>query len=213
MAKIQPSLKTKNAAYLWTFIGANFAVFFAVIIGAKIDYASVDHFWHRISAKDGFVAVCMPLFAVVLNGVLGDLAKARLVFWRWKNPLPGCRVFSILMHTDPRIDVASLKAKHGSFPRSAKEQNVLWFQMYKKHADSITISEGHRLYLLTRDMASGSAIFAVAFSFCAMFSSVGKEIIFLYSVALLLQFVTIATSARNYGNRFVLNVMAEDSHN
>jgi hypothetical protein len=117
------------------------------------------------------------------------------------------------MHTDPRIDVASLKAKHGSFPRSAKEQNVLWFQMYKKHADSITISEGHRLYLLTRDMASGSAIFAVAFSFCAMFSSVGKEIIFLYSVALLLQFVTIATSARNYGNRFVLNVMAEDSHN
>jgi hypothetical protein len=212
MTKPKTSLKSKNALYLWTFIGANIAVFFAAIIGAKLDYASVDHFWQRVSAKDGLIAACMPWVTIILNGVLGDMAKARLVFWRWKNPLPGCRSFTVLMHTDPRIDVSNLKAKHGSLPRSPKDQNILWFQMYKKHADSLTVSEGHRLYLLTRDMASISAVFVGAFSACVLSSSIPHEMAFLYCLALLAQYLILSASARNYGNRFVLNVLTEESH-
>jgi len=212
MTKQKTSLKSKNALYLWTFIGANIAVFFAAIIRAKLDYASVDHFWHLVSARDGFIAACMPLATIILNGVLGDLAKARLVFWRWKNPLPGCRAFTVLMHTDPRIDVPTLKAKHGSLPRSPKDQNVLWFQMYKRHAESLTVSEGHRLYLLTRDMASISAIFAIVFSIFALISSSQREIALFYCAALLIQYLILSASARNYGNRFVLNVLTEESH-
>lgn len=212
MTKPRTSLKSKNALYLWTFIGANIAVSLAAIIGTKLDYASVDHFWQRVSAKDGFIAACMPLATIILNGVLGDLAKARLVFWRWKNPLPGCRAFTVLMHTDPRIDVPTLKAKHGSLPRSPKDQNVLWFQMYKRHAESLTVSEGHRLYLLTRDMTSISAVFAITFSICAVFSSIQKETALFYCGALLIQYLLLSASARNYGNRFVLNVLTEESH-
>jgi hypothetical protein len=212
MAKKQTSLKTKNALYLWTFIGANFAVFLAIIIGAQLNYASVEQSWQRVSTKDGIIAACMPFITVILNGILGDLAKARLVFWRWKNPLPGCRAFTVLMHTDPRIDVDALKAKHGSLPRSPKDQNVLWFQIYKKHAGSLTVSEGHRLYLLSRDMASISAVFAIAFSICAVFSSIQKEMAFFYFAFLLMQYLILSTSARNYGNRFVLNVLTEESH-
>jgi hypothetical protein len=212
MSKKQSSLKSKNAVSLWLFIGVNFAVFLSVVIGAQLTYESVGHFWQRVSAKNGLIALCMPLATVVLSGVLGDLAKARLVFWRWKNPLPGCRAFSELVNTDPRIDVAALKAKHGAFPRSPKEQNALWFQIYKKHAEALTVSEGHRFYLLTRDMASLSLIFAIVFSLWALLSPVQRGVAFTYCAVLLGQYLVVATSARNYGRRFVLNVLTEESH-
>ncbi len=212
MAKRQTFLKSKNAAYLWLFIGINFALFLSVVIGAQLTYESVGHFWQRVSAKNGLIAVCMPLATVVLNGVLGDVAKARLVFWRWKNPLPGCRAFSELVHTDPRIDVAALKAKHGAFPRSPKDQNALWFQIYKKQTAALTVSEAHRVYLLTRDMASLSLIFALVFSLCALLSPIHWGVTFIYCAALSGQYLLIATSARNYGRRFVLNVLTEESH-
>jgi hypothetical protein len=212
MAKRQSYLKTKNVFYLWTFIAINCAVFLAVIIGDQFSYQSVQHFWERIRTKDGIIAVCMPFIAIILNGILGDLAKARLVFLRWRNPLPGSRVFSVLMNTDPRIDVAALKRKHGSLPRSPKDQNVLWYQLYKKHAAALTISEAHRLYLLTRDMTAISAVFTFAFPLCAFFSSTHKETAFYYTVALVGQYLILSASARNYGNRFVLNVVTEESH-
>ena len=212
MAKKQNSLKGKNSVSLWLFIGVNFAVFLSVVIGAQLTYESVEHFWQRVSAKNGLIALCIPLATVVLNGVLGDVAKARLVFWRWKNPLPGCRAFSELMNTDPRINVAALKAKHGVFPRSPKDQNALWFQIYKKHAEALTVSEGHRVYLLTRDMASLSLIFALVLPLWAFLSPIYRGVAFIYSVALCGQYLLIATSARNYGRRFVLNVLTEESH-
>jgi len=205
-------LKSKNALYLWTFVGVNFAVFFAVTIGSHLDYSSVQHFWQRISAKNGFIAACMPLLVVVFNGLLGDVAKARLVFWRWSNPLPGCRAFSKLMHTDPRIDVAKLKEKRGPFPRAAKEQNALWFNLYKRHSATITVTDSHRLYLLTRDIASMSALFVFPFSVFTAFSSLEAKTVWLYAGALLLQYIAVATAARNYGNRFVKNVLTEESH-
>lgn len=212
MTKTSTSLKTKNALYLWTFISVNFALFLAIIIGPKLDYASVDHVWHRISTKDGLLVACMPLLTVVLNGVLGDIAKARVIFWRWKNPLPGCRAFSVLMQADPRINVAALKARHGTLPRSPKEQNVLWFQLYKKNSGEITVTESHRLYLLTRDMACISALFTLAFTGCSIFTSVPSRVAIGYSAALFIQYVILASVARNYGNRFVLNVLTEESH-
>lgn len=212
MAKSETSLKSKNALYLWTFVGVNFAVFFAVIIGSHLDYSSVQHFWQRISAKNGFIAACMPLLVVVFNGILGNAAKERLVFWRWSNPLPGCRAFSALMHADPRIDVGRLKERHGPLPRAAKEQNALWFKLYKKQSASVTVSDSHRLYLLTRDMASMSALFIFPFSVFAAFSSLEAKTVWLYAGTLLLQYVAAATAARNYGNRFVKNVLTEESH-
>jgi hypothetical protein len=212
MMKTQTSLKTKNALYLWTFIGANCALFLAVIIAGQINYSALDHFWQRVSAKDGLIAACMPLISIVLDGVLSDSAKARLVFWRWKNPLPACRAFSELMHTDPRVNIAALKAKHGLLPRSPKDQNVLWYQIYQKHAEALTVCEGHKIYLLTRDMTSMSAIFLFAFSICSFFSSIQKEVFYFYCVALVIQYLILSTAARNNGKRFVLNVLTQDSH-
>lgn len=204
-------LKDKNNKYLWLFIGVNAAIFLSISIGTQLTYASVEHFWLKVSAKDGLIAICIPLVTVVLNGLLGDLAKARIVFWRWQDPLPGCRAFTELINADPRIDVNAFKAKHGNPPEDPKQQNALWYKFFQKHAESITVSEAHRVYLLTRDMTALSVLFIVFFSAGTILSPVDGKITAFYFVSLLAQYLILSASARNYGTRFVQNVLVAES--
>lgn len=208
----QRNLKSKNAAYLWTFVGINLATFFSLLFSKRFAGFSIEHYWNRVTAKDGIIVVCIPIATIVLTGVLSDTMKARLVFWRWRNPLPGCRAFTVLMKTDPRIDVSALKMKHGDLPRAAQAQNSLWYRLYLEHGETLVVSEAHRIYLLTRDMATLSVAFLVVFSVAIVMDSGGWRLATSYIGLLLLQYVFIAAAARNYGNRFVLNVLTEESH-
>jgi len=212
MGENQPYLKAKNLWWLRIFVGVNVAVFLSISVSKQLTAASIDHFWERVSAKDSLLAVCFLLATIVLNGVLGDLGKARLVFWRWTNPLPGCRAFSVAMVTDPRIDPARLRVRLGHVPTEPKEQNAAWYRLYKARADSQTIREAHRVYLLTRDMAALAGLFTLGFSIGAFATVTGWKPATLYCGALLAQYLIVATAARNYGNRFVANVLAEESH-
>jgi hypothetical protein len=207
----EPYLKGKNAVYLWSFIGANLAVFLSLVVSRQFASASIDHFWERVTTKDGIIAACIPILAIVLSGVLSDAGKARLVFWRWRNPLPGCRVFTQLIGTDPRIDVAALRKKHGDFPDDPQAQNALWFRLYKQHKTIPLVWEAHKIYLLTRDMTTIAAVFAVVFSIGVIAASVNWRISLLYVGALCIQYVLIASAAQNYGRRFVLDVLSEES--
>lgn len=210
--KEEPYLKGKNAIYLWSFVSINFAVFLCLLISKVLTESSLDQFWHRVTMKDGIIAAGVPILAIVLSGVVGDIGKARLVFWRWSDPLPGCRVFSKLIKTDPRIDVAALRSKLGEFPTEPHTQNALWFKLYRSHSEAPRILEGHRIYLLTRDMTTIAAVFAVLLSAAVFGASTSFAVAGLYVVALLLQYLLVATAARNYGNRFVLNVLSEELH-
>jgi hypothetical protein len=207
----EPYLKGKNAVYLWSFIGANFAVFLSLLVTRQFAGSSIDHSWQRVTAKDGIIAACIPLLAIVLSGVLSDTGKARLVFWRWRNPLPGCRVFSQLIDTDPRIDVPALRRKHGVFPDDPPAQNALWFRLYKQHRKIPLVWEAHKIYLLTRDMATIAAAFVVLFSIGVVAASVNWKTSLWYVGALAVQYVLVASAAQNYGKRFVLDVLSEES--
>ncbi len=212
MGKSQPYLKSRNIWWLRVFIGVNLAAFLSVAVGQKLTEASILHFWQHLSTKDGLFALCFPLATIVLNGFLGDLSKARLVFWRWRDPLPGYRAFSTIMHADPRIDVTRLESRLGTFPSEPKEQNATWYRLYKLHIDKLTVLEAHRAFLLTRDMSGLAAVFAVCFTLGVSMSVAGWKLTALYSALLLAQYLVVATSARNYGSRFVANVLAEESH-
>jgi len=208
----EPYLKGLNAAYLWTFVAINLAVFFCLVVSNGLTEASLDHFWQKATTKSGIFAAGIPILAIVLGGLLSDTAKARLVFWRWTNPLPGCRVFTFLIHSDPRIDIQALAAKLGNFPTVPQEQNSLWFNVYRRHKAALRVLEAHRLYLLTRDMT------AIAFAFFFLLSTIGllqldvTKVAGLYALALLVQFLLVASASRHYGDRFVLNVLVEELH-
>jgi hypothetical protein len=204
-------LKSRNAFYLWVFIGANIAIFLSLFVSKGFTVSSVDYFWHLATTKGGIIAAGIPILAIVFSGVLGDLGKARLVFWCWHNPLPGCRVFTQLIATDPRIDVPALRKKLGEFPIDPHAQNALWYRLYKKHEADLRISEAHRIYLLTRDMATISALFVALFSIGLIAGSINWRSVVLYTGALVGQYLLVASAARNYGARFVLNVLAEES--
>lgn len=207
----QPYLKGKNAIYLWSFIGINFAIFLSLFVTKGFVGSSIEHFWQRVTTKDGIIAAGIPLLAIVLSGVLSDLGKARLVFWRWRHPLPGCRAFTELLGTDPRIDVPALKRKLGELPTDPLEQNALWYRLYKAQRTDIKISEAHRIYLLTRDMTTIAALFVVILSVGVAVGSVNWPTLTVYVVGLVIQYLLVASAARNYGTRFVLNVLSEES--
>jgi len=204
-------LKYRNTIYLWPFIIANLAIFLTLLISKGLTGSSVNHFWEYVTTKNGIIAATIPILTIVLSGVPGDLGKARLVFWRWHNPLPGCRAFTELIYTDPRIDVPALKKKLGKFPRDPQAQNALWYRFYKERRADMKISESHRVYLLTRDMATIAALFVVLFPIDAIAGAVNWKTAVLYGGCLIAQYLIIASAARNYGTRFVLNVLSEES--
>jgi hypothetical protein len=206
----EPYLKSKNAAYLWTFISINVAIFLWLFLSKDVTEASLDQFWHRVTMKDGIIAAGVPLLAIVISGILGDIGKARIVFWRWRNPLPGCRAFSELLARDPRIDAKALKAKIGKFPTDPKAQNSLWFKLFRKHSDAPRVLEAHRLYLLTRDMTAVAAFFAITMSIAMFVGTSGIRLPAISTGILVSQYVLISMAARNYAERFVLNVLSEE---
>jgi hypothetical protein len=205
-------LQGENAVRLWIFLGANLAIFFALFVSGGLSAAAIDQFWHRVTTKDGLIAAIIPILAIVLSGVFSDEWKARLVFWRLRDPLPGCRVFSELLATDNRVKKEALANRLGVYPRDADKQNALWFSLYKIHGGLDTVLESQKIYLLTRDMASMSFLFLILFPLGVFAENLKWEVAAMYAVALLAQYVLIAISARNYGNRFVLNVLVEESY-
>lgn len=209
----EPNLKSRNAIYLWSFVGINLAFFLSIVITKNFSGSlrSLDHFWGQVSAKNGIIAAVIPLVVIVLSGALSDLAKARIVFWRWKNPLPGCRAFSKLMAADPRIDSAILAKRFAPLPEAPEEQNALWYRIYRKHKTVRLVWEAHRTYLLTRDLATVGAVFLLLLPIGATLASADRKTLICYTIALACQYFLIATSARNYGNRFVLDVLCEES--
>jgi hypothetical protein len=206
----EPYLKGKNAAYLWSFVGINVAIFLCMLVNHWLSIDTLDQSWHRVTLKNGIFAAAIPTVAVVLAGILGASAKARLVFWRWRNP--GCRVFSGLLKTDPRLDATALRAKLGKFPTGAKAQNALWFGIYKRHRAKLRVLESHKHYLLTREMTAIAAAFLVLLSAGIMLRPPDAKVTGLYVLALIVQYLLVASAARNYGNRFVLNVLSEELH-
>lgn len=161
------------------------------------------------SAKDSIVNLFSPILILILTGVISSDNKAKLVFWRCENALPGHRAFSSLAPNDPRIDMQALARKMGTVPEGPKDQNSKWFSLYKKYAESVTVLSAHKSFLLARDLCSIALLFTV-FGACGLaFSQLSPKGIFVYSLIMILHYIVLAIVAQNHGNRFVCNVIVE----
>lgn len=202
----EKSLKDQNTSSLVAILIVNIAVFAVALKADQLltaDYENMLKHWQALIPA-GLGAVLIG----VINGVLDIQTKARLVFWRWYDPLPGCRAFSYYLHRDPRIDVAALKSKVGPFPATPNEQNALWYKLYKLLEDDPRVLHVHRLFLLTRDYAGIAFMLLIVFGGIGVVAMQTCKTELLYAAALLAQFALSATAARNYGIRFVNTVLA-----
>lgn len=192
-------------ALIWVLV-VNFLVFVAIVTAQhlRIDDIALD---------SGLVERLVPAgVAVILCGVLvdqiGPITKARLVFLRWSDPLPGSRAFTELAALDPRVNLKPIFELTEGHTMSPREQNALWYNLYKEHEESVSVIEAHRSYLFSRDYAALSFLMLVIFGSLAILFCPNVWNAMIYVTLLIAQFLVVRRAAAVAGHRMVTNVLA-----
>ena len=202
-------LKTQNLHTIFIFVILNIAFFIVVSSGTADFWNTFQQRLLDLKAKDSILIFATPLILLVLCGILPPSLKAVLVFWRLKNPLPGCRAFSKLAPKDPRIDLKVLEQKLGALPVAPREQNYVWHRLYKQVKNEVTVLEAHKQFLLSRDLTGIAFLFFMFGTLALLFICSSPKNILVYAVITLFEYIMLSIVARNLGNRFVSNVLSE----
>lgn len=206
------ALKSLNRPFLWAMILFNALLFWGLLLPELSLLGNPAKLFKEITVGHASVAAGVPLIVIILTGLLPVSVTDRLVFWRWRFPLPGCRAFTTLSKKDARIDLSGLEQKHGELPTDPRAQNVLWYRIYKSHETRPSVVTAHQSYLLTRDATAIAvliaAILGVSGALLSQQPCVTKAT---YFVFLIVQYLLLSAAARNYGTRLVLNALAEES--
>lgn len=167
-----------------------------------------DASWTTVAVMRGLVTALLPVIVLLLTGMLSHEVKARLVYWKWANPYPGCEAFSRHGPADARIDMVALKKNVGDLPSDAAEQNMKWFKLYKLVGDDKAVVEAHKLYLMYRDMATMSLPLVVIVPLGLWIGGAPPSTLWITALMFAIQFVVCCLGARNSGTRFVCNVLS-----
>jgi hypothetical protein len=199
-------LKDQNRPALIGVLVVNLVVLFVVVQTGHLSASGVDDFakqWRNLLPAGISVA-----FAGVVNGLLSADTKARLVFWRWSNPLPGSFAFTCYALRDPRIDMAALRKAVGHWPSEPREQNAVWYRLYKSVENEPAVTDAHRHFLLTRDYTAIAFLVLVVASPLGLWLLSSNITAAAYIGVLLLQYLLARQAASNYGVRLVTSVLA-----
>jgi hypothetical protein len=144
----------------------------------------------------------------IINAQFSPEAKSRIVFMRWHNSLPGCEAFTRHAQSDPRVDIASVERVCGSLPTDPRQQNSLWYKLYKSIESEPAVIQVHRAFLLARDYTCLALMMTVVLGVAGFLQIPTKRTALVYLIVLLLQFLFAGQAARNNGKRFVATVLA-----
>ena len=198
-------LKDQNRTALTGVLLVNLVVLVLLVQTGQLTAPSIDQFIKQWRAL--LPAGVGVVFAGVVNGLVSPLTKARLVFWRWSNPLPGSFAFSRYAARDPRIDLEALRQAIKAWPSDPREQNALWYRLYKSVENEPAVIDAHRSFLLTRDYTAIAFIVLLVAGPLGLFF-LSAKFAAIYVAVLLLQCLLARQAASNYGNRFVTTVLA-----
>lgn len=183
-------------------------LFFWVLLFSGGGLSDLSTLMSSLTLENTGFALIAPIGVFVLDGVISADMKARLIHWRFLNPLPGSRAFSEHLVKEPRADPERLIQQWGEFPSEPLEQNRMWYKIYKSVEEEPEVREAHRNSLQSRDLASFAFIFLISFGAASFFVADSSSSRFAFQIFLIVQYLLLAVSARNYGVRFVRNVMA-----
>lgn len=200
---MKTSLKDLNRPALTMVVVANVVTYFVILFGLNVTSLS-----SILSDYEAYIpATLFALLVGILNAQLAPDLKARLVFWRWKNPLPGSYAFTKVMEQDARIDPQSLRSFVDPLPTDPVEQNRLWFKWYREVQDEQSVRQVHREYLFTRDWSTITVLFGLVLIPLAVFQMDITKVL-IWSLVVIAQYALVSRAARNHGNRFVASVLA-----
>ena len=189
---------------------ANIAIFCGVVV-SRADFSAIGAILNSLSIEDGIIGLIAPVATFVVSGLVSADTKARLVYWKYRHPLPGSRAFSEHLPREVRADPDRLARRWGPFPTESTEENRLWYRIFKSVEADIVVHEAHRAWLFSRDLNSYVLLFLGLFGISTLASEVPGETTVWYLLALLAQYLAVMLAARNYGVRFVRTVLAAAS--
>ena len=200
------SLKDTNNARLATAVVANLVLYAILVRGEQIVAGGWPMAWR--AGTELVPAGLLLTLITVANGLLSPMAKARLVFWRWHHPLPGCRAFSVHAKRDPRVNMNALRAKLGNFPKSEPDQNAAWYRLYRSVEHEVAVAQGQRDFLFARDYAALAALAIIPLGTAAFVQAGSSRQASTYLAVLIARYLVTRSAAANFGKRFVCTVLA-----
>ncbi|WP_439490218.1 hypothetical protein [Algoriphagus sp.] len=202
------NLKAKNTPQLWVFVIGNICFLFWMIFPNYLNELSKEIDILTFLKMLGYAIA--PILLFLLNGLVSSDQKAVLVYWRFKDPLPGAEAFTKLSKKDYRINRGKLKEIYGVLPKGPKQQNKLWYKIYQKNSSNLIIQASQGGFLLARDLTSLSVLFVLFLGVPVLI--IGSwPISFFYFGVLVLQYLVVCRVAQIKGRRFVNNVLAIES--
>lgn len=211
MVKVkQRYIKNENRKWLIGYLLLHIVIF-ALFCGlVNLTFSDVNQLLSKLKGPQGFLPLIAVTFSIVLEGLFSNSIKEFLVFWRVKNRLPGHRAFSRIGPGDPRVKMEKVETLFpDGLPSDPKTQNQEWFQLYKKYEDERRVFYSHKAFLLTRDLtALTAAVIPLSVIAHLIAGTQGSTIVY-HVLFLLGLLILISLPARNYGNRFVANVLVE----
>ena len=203
------SIKSRYRWHLRTFVVLITLLVFAVFSDGDVLRAVFAGQWTDLVDLKHMLSLGLPLATLILDGIAKPHFKAVLVYWKWRNPLPGHEAFSVHGKDDSRVDMTALEAEHGPLPTDSAEQNLLWYKLSRVTADRASVDEAHYAWLLTRDLTNLSfGLVIVSVGLAAALRVHGWDSLVLVSCQGLL-YVFLRQVAANKGIRYVTTVLAE----
>lgn len=203
------SIKSRYRGRLKAFVALIALSVFVVFSGSDVLRAMLAGQWTELVDLRHLLSLGLPVATLILDGIVTSDFKAVLVYWKWRNPLPGHEAFTVHGPKDSRVDMRALETKHGPLPTDPTEQNQLWYKLSRATADRASVDEAHYAWLLTRDLTNLSlALLIVSAGLAGTLRVGGWEWIVLVGAQGLL-YVLLSRVAANKGIRFVTTVLAE----
>jgi hypothetical protein len=131
-----------------------------------------------------------------------------LIFWRIVAALPAHRAFSKYAEADARINLDTLRKNVGDFPTDSREQNALWYKLFKKVESDPAVAHANKYWLLFRDLAALSLLLAPVAAGALLAIGVGAGLSLAASGLFVAQYAVMAIAARNEAIALVRNVLA-----
>lgn len=201
------SLKDRYRLQLFAALAVNLAIYYALVMGISLTRLRVDTMVAHLSGLlPGGLAVAL---CGILNSQLTALQKARLVFLRWNDPLPGCRAFSHHVVRDPRIDMKAVQAKWSPLPNDAHAQNALWYRIYQQEQGAQAIDHLNKSWLFARDYACMSVLLLVALGTLGVFQMPDPQSWCVFMGIVFVQFLLARRSAVLHAERLITTVVAQ----
>lgn len=206
------SLKEQNAWLLRTALVIHALAFLFVTSPLAAPPGFGDSFsLERLHAMllPGSISVgVIALARLVLLGLVPPDLRDRMIFWRWRHPLPGSRAFSEIGPADTRVDMEALRDRLAPLPSDPDRQNSLFYSLYKAHSETVGVLDAHKSYLATRDIATINLLMFVLLPPLAYWSTHDGLRTAIYAALLLVAYLLFSKAAQIYGLRFVQNVLA-----